>query len=239
LVLAALVSLGALGLTPRVALADTATVPVFDGLMTFPSIQSPSDPEEYSWEVELGKEQELEQVDEQTVEIFYTEGHYPAFGIHAIAAHDAEGTKVPTSLGASEGSIITLAVHHRAGNPAAGGAPFVYPVIAGEGWEGGFHPVVITGPPTEQELREEREQREKEEREAARRRWASSHCVVPRLKGRSLSAARRRLRSAGCSVGEVARRKGPTARTAKVLTQTPKPGAIRARGFAVGLTLGQ
>lgn len=207
--------------------------------MSFPPIQSPSDPEEYSWEVELGEDQELELIDEQTAEVFYTEGHHPAFGIHAVAAHDVEGTKVPTSLSVSEGSIGTLIVHHRAGNPAAGGAPFVYPVTWGPVLESGYQPPIITGARSEQELREERERREKEGREAARRRWAANHCVVPRLKGRSLSAARKQLRSARCSVGEVARRKGATARTGKVLTQTLQPGTIRARGSAVGLTLGQ
>ena len=61
---------------------------------------------------------------------------------------------MPTSLSVSEEKIVTLTVHHREGNPAAGGAPFDYPVIAGAGWEGGTEPVIVKGPPDEQEIKE-------------------------------------------------------------------------------------
>jgi len=214
----ALVSIGVLGLAPGAALANTVTVPVFDGVMDFPAIQGPSDPEEYSWQVELGENQELEQIDEQTATIFY-EDHYPAFSIFAAAAHDSKGTKVPTTLSVSEGSIITLTVHHRAGNPAAGGKQFLYPITSGPVLETGYKAAIITGAPDEQGPRE--------------------LCVVPRLKGKFLPAARKRLRGAGCRVGDVARLKGATARTGKVVTQSPKPGAVRTGRAAVSVTLGK
>lgn len=238
LILSALVWLGVLGSAPGAALAGTATVPAYDGIMDFPAIQGISDPEEYSWEVELGENQELELIDEQTAGVFYKD-HTLAFLIFAAEAHDAAGATVPTSLSVPGGSIVALIVHHRAGNSAAGGRPFVYPIHWGAAWGASYLPPIITGARSEQELREERERKEKEEREAARRRWASHHCVVPLLKDRSLPAARKRLSRAGCRVGEVARLKGTPTRRGKVVAQTPKPGTIRASGAAVGLTLGK
>jgi hypothetical protein len=133
--------------------------------MGFPMINGPADPEEFSWEVVLDEGQELESIDDQHAQVYYTEGHHPAFGISAVAAHDADGSSVPTSLSVSGGDVITLTVHHRAGDPAKGGAPFDYPIIAGSGWEGGFQTVVVSGPPDEQELREQREERERRERQ--------------------------------------------------------------------------
>jgi hypothetical protein len=123
--------------------------------MSFPTIHGPSDPEEFSWEVILAEGAYLESVDDQTAEVYYENGH-PAFGIDAEPAHDAVGTTVPTSLEVSEGDVITLVVHHRAGNPTAG-APFTYPILEGQGWEGGYFTEIVKGPPDEQELREERE----------------------------------------------------------------------------------
>ncbi len=131
-----------------------AALPVYNGLMTFPQIDSPAGPEEFSWEVSLGKGQELVQVDGRTAEVRYEDG-ISAFGIAAEAAHDADGTAVPTTLVVVQPSVITLVVHHRAGNPAAGGTPFVYPVVAGEGWEGGVQTEPVQGPPDEAELHEQ------------------------------------------------------------------------------------
>jgi hypothetical protein len=99
------------------------------------------------------KDQYLEQVDEQTAEVYYSDGH-PAFGIEAIPAHDADGTTVPTSLAVSGPDVITLRVHFRPDDPAAVGGPFDYPVIAGAGWEGGFSPVeIVLSSPDESELK--------------------------------------------------------------------------------------
>jgi hypothetical protein len=139
----------------------TASLPPYDGIMEFPAIHSPFDPEEFSWEVHLGAEQELRQLDDQHAAVFYEDG-VEAMQITPELAHDATGASVPTSLAVSEPNVLTLIVHHRAGNPAAGGAPFDYPIIAGAGWEGGIpQPIVIKGPPDEQELREARERAEK------------------------------------------------------------------------------
>lgn len=151
------------GFPPIAARASNPGIPPYDGLMSFPMINGPADPEEFSWEVVLGEGQELEAIDDQHAEVFYTEGHHPALGISVEPAHDADGSNVPTSLSVSGGNVITLTVHHRAGDPAKGGTPFDYPITAGPGWEGGFQTVIVSGPPDEQELRERREERERRE----------------------------------------------------------------------------
>jgi hypothetical protein len=153
------------GLFVVAARASDPAIPPYDGAMGFPMINGPADPEEFSWEVVLGEGQGLESIDDQHAQVYYTKGHHPAFGISAVAAHDADGSSVPTSLSVSGGDVITLTVHHRAGDPAKGGAPFDYPIVAGSGWEGGFQTVVVSGPPGEQELREQREEGERRERQ--------------------------------------------------------------------------
>jgi hypothetical protein len=150
------------GMSPGSACAD---VPAYEGVMTFPAIQDPSGPEDFSWKVILAENQALEQLDDQTAIVYYVPSHQTAFTISAEAAHDAIGTNVPTILEVTGEDIITLVVRHRAGNPNAGGAPFAYPVVAGQGWEGGFQPVIVQGPPDEAELAA---QREREASEAPR-----------------------------------------------------------------------
>jgi hypothetical protein len=207
--------------------------------MSLPPISAYSSPEEYSWEVALGDGQSLESIDSQQAEVVYEDGHR-ALLIQAIAAHDAIGASVPTSLLVTGSNVITLVVHHRAGHPGSG-APFAYPVVAGEGWEGGLQPEVVTGPQDEQELREERERIAREQQEALEREWARaekrSACLVPRLKGKSLRASRRLLRAAGCLVGHVHRVNGASIRIGRVVKQHPKPSRSLDLWTAVNLTL--
>lgn len=233
------VLLGAVATGPASVSADSAVFPVYNG-MSFPAIPGPLDPEEYSWEVSLGEGQELELVDEQHAQVYYTEGHHPAFSITAEAAHDAVGSNVPTSISVSDGNILTLRVHHRAGNPVEGGAPFIYPVIAGTGWEGGVQTEVIAGPKDEQELREERERIAREEWEAMESadKGAPAGCLVPKLKGRTLRRSKRWLRNADCRIGKVRKLHSATAQTGRVIRQNPRPGAVLAPGTSVSVTLG-
>ncbi|HVY77515.1 MAG TPA: hypothetical protein VG898_03315 [Solirubrobacterales bacterium] len=139
------------GLDVGVTQADGPAVPIYNGDMAFPTIHEAADPEEFSWQVVLGEGQELEAVDDRHLEIYYTEGHHPALGIAAESAHDADGSEVPTTLSLSGDNVITLTVHHRAGDPSKGGASFDYPVMVGKGWEGGFQTVVVTTPPAEKD----------------------------------------------------------------------------------------
>ncbi|HEX2392918.1 MAG TPA: IPT/TIG domain-containing protein [Solirubrobacterales bacterium] len=61
-------------------------------------------------------------------------------------------------------------------------------------------------------------------------------CVVPKLKGKRLGAAKNALRSAGCTLGEASGAKG---RKAKVVKQRPKPGRVLAPGAKVNVKLGK
>lgn len=140
--------------TPEV---DSAIRPVFDGLLTFGDIRDASAPETYSWKVNLGPQQVLKSVDSQHAEVDYKDG-FEAYLITAEPASDAVGTAVPTSLSVSEGDVITQRVEHRE-------KTYVYPVVAGVGWEGGFHTETIVGPKDQQELKEEEERLLREEHE--------------------------------------------------------------------------
>lgn len=201
------------------ALVAAAPHPPYEGTTSFQPIESPADPEDYSWEVQLDEGQALRAIDERRAEVYYTDDETRAFLIEATLAHDAEGTNVPTTLAVSEGNTITLTVHHRAGNPVAAGAAFVYPVTAGAGWEGGFQPQVIPMPDPKAGLLPAP---------------PLPKCQVPALAGHSLKAARRKLRKAHCTLGPV---RGERARGAKVVKQYRKPGRTLRPGSPVGVKL--
>jgi len=195
--------------------------PSYDGGMTFEAIHGPADPEEYSWTVELGEEQVLRLIDDQHAAVYYSD-RQAAFSITAEQAHDANGSSVPTTLAVSDGDVVTLIVHHRAGNPAAGGAPFVYPIVGGPGWEGGFHTYYVPMPPYEPVSGDSSTPA------------VTPGCVVPRLTGGSVKASRLKLRAAGCGLGEI---RGARSKTAKVVRQYPAPGTARAAGAEVAVKL--
>jgi len=136
---------------------DTITRPLYDGALVFQTIRDESGPTSFTWEVHLEAGQQLKLNDSQHATVYFASGH-PAFSIAAEPASDAVGTTVPTELEVVSANLVTLNVKHRE-------QPFVYPVLAGAGWEGGFQSVEIQGPKDEQELREERERLEQEERE--------------------------------------------------------------------------
>lgn len=116
--------------------ADTVTRPASDGGLNFADIRSSAAPEHYAFELELSPELELRQADPQHVEVVYKKYPITAFDITAEPAHDAIGTEVPTHLSISGPSEVTLTVEHRAPSPAGGS--FVYPVLDGTGWQGGY-----------------------------------------------------------------------------------------------------
>lgn len=201
--------------------------PPFDGGMSFPNIQGPDDPEEYCWEVNLAEGQALRQVNDGEAEVYYTEPEHHAFSIVAEHAHDADGTDVPTTLAVVQPNVIVLTVHHEAGDPSDGGAPFDYPVIAGAGWEGGFVTVQIQGPPDEAELKAKQLPKPPEEAPVAT-------CEVPVLQGRTLKAARRALLLANCRLGPV---RGHRRRGARIVKQYRRYGAVLPAGTEVGVRL--
>ena len=200
--------------------AAAEDIPPYEG-MSFHSIQGPEGPEEFSWEVQL-HDQELRPVDDRHAAVHYTDSGHLAFGIEAVAAHDAIGTNVPTTLAVTQPNVITLIVHHRAGNPAAGGAPFDYPVIAGVGWEGGFVTHQVQMPPPTEGL-------------APSPVLTIAVCRPPDLLGRSVKASRSLLRKSNCKLGPV---RGERRKGAKVVKQYRKPRRPLPAGAEVGVKLG-
>jgi hypothetical protein len=63
-------------------------------------------------------------------------------------------------------------------------------------------------------------------------------CQVPKLRDRSLKASKKRVHAADCKLGKVTKRRGATARTGRVVRQTPRPGASVPAGTRVKVTLG-
>lgn len=60
-------------------------------------------------------------------------------------------------------------------------------------------------------------------------------CVVPKLKGKTLSVSKRKLKNAGCKLGKVG---GTKSKTAKVVTQNPKAGKVVLPGSKVSVKVG-
>jgi hypothetical protein len=109
---------------------DMISRPIFDGLMTFQDIRDITAPGTYAWRVKLGYGEELKSIDSRHAGVFWADGTQ-AMLISAQVAHDAHGQVVPTTLAVSNGNVITLTVHHK-------DQSYVYPVMAGAGWQGGF-----------------------------------------------------------------------------------------------------
>jgi hypothetical protein len=138
--------------------ADSIVRPEYNGVQTFQAIRSAESPEAYAWQVHLAPHQTLKLSNSSQAEVVYEDGTV-AFLITAEQAHDATGTSVPTTLTVSE-NILTLRVEHQT-------RPFVYPIVAGQGWETSYTaPVIVKGPEDETETLE-RIEREREEREGS------------------------------------------------------------------------
>lgn len=113
---------------------DTVVRPLDDGGRIFQDIRDDSAPETYSYRVSLAPNQELRQIDATHIQVYYSYG-FPSFMISAETAHDAIGTEVPTSIEITREDVVTLTIHYKAGHE---GQPFVYPIVGGTGWQGGF-----------------------------------------------------------------------------------------------------
>jgi Tol biopolymer transport system component len=64
-------------------------------------------------------------------------------------------------------------------------------------------------------------------------------CIVPRVIGMRIAVARNRIARAKCTVGRVRRARAGARRAGKVIRQSPKAGAVRARGAKVSLVVGR
>jgi beta-lactam-binding protein with PASTA domain len=60
---------------------------------------------------------------------------------------------------------------------------------------------------------------------------------VPRVIGLKLGPAKTKIRAKHCSVGRI--RRARSTRVGRVISQSPKPGAIKANGFKVKLVVGR
>ena len=69
-------------------------------------------------------------------------------------------------------------------------------------------------------------------------RFAYKACVVPKLRSKSLRAAKKKLKKAGCKVGKVTKRGAVTAKTGRVVGQSKNAGKKLAPGTKVNVTLG-
>jgi hypothetical protein len=67
---------------------------------------------------------------------------------------------------------------------------------------------------------------------------AAANCIVPRLGGKTLAAARKTLAKAGCALGKVAKVRAPR-KVGRVVSQVKKPGARLKPGTRVALTIGR
>ncbi len=131
---------------------DSVVRPQYNGVQTFQAIRSDESPEKFSWSVNLAEGQKLVLVNSDYAMVLYADGS-TAFLITAEEAHDATGKAVPTSLEVS-GNVLTLKVDFRS-------AQFVYPIVAGQGWETKYEvPIYIEQPEDEFEIK----QREEEEK---------------------------------------------------------------------------
>ena len=64
-----------------------------------------------------------------------------------------------------------------------------------------------------------------------------ARCVVPRVLGMKTRRARSRIRARRCSVGRI--RRTHSRRVGRVVRQSPRPGAVKRRGYAVKLFVGR
>ena len=62
-------------------------------------------------------------------------------------------------------------------------------------------------------------------------------CRVPKLKGKTLKAAKKALKKAHCGVGKVTRKRSKAVRKGRVISSKPKAGKKLARGAKVALTV--
>ncbi len=66
-------------------------------------------------------------------------------------------------------------------------------------------------------------------------RFTCTACTVPKLKGKKLKVAVKRVRRAGCTLGKVS---GKRTRSGRVIRQSPNPGKVLGRGARVNVRLG-
>ena len=64
-------------------------------------------------------------------------------------------------------------------------------------------------------------------------------CVVPKVKGKKLAAAKTAIKKAHCAVGKITKVASSPKNRGKVVSQSPKPGKHLPRGSKVALKVGK
>jgi hypothetical protein len=67
--------------------------------------------------------------------------------------------------------------------------------------------------------------------------FAYEGCLVPKLKGKRLKAAKKKARAKDCKIGNVKKLGDTTAQSGKVVKQSPQPGKVLPPGSKIKLTL--
>jgi hypothetical protein len=195
----------------------------------FPPITSAASPEEYEQQVDfegLDPIHTIEQIGPEEIVVKDSEGDTVEW-FHLEPAHDAVGANVPTSL-RLDGKEVILTVQHHEGNPAAGGAPFTYPIVSGKGWEGGFFTGIVEMPsPVPIETAP-----------SSAPAPIVPTCRVPALRGFGLPTVKRLLLGSDCGVGGVHLARGATRGKGKVVKQVRAAGTELTAGTPVAIKLG-
>ena len=211
-ILCAIVACLAIAATPAAA-ETTGEIPPYAG--GWPPITGPEAPEGYVYRVELSSQLELVQATPTEVLVKYIDGPV-SYVLYAGSAHDVDGATVPVTLTVTGPDLVTRTIYHREGKPAAGGAPFAYPILDGPGWEGGYRTTSV-------ELNEPKPPAA--EPPPATPAPLAQACTVPSLRGFGLVAVKKLLRGADCTVGKVRLARGAAAATGKVVKQFQPAGA--------------
>jgi beta-lactam-binding protein with PASTA domain len=64
-------------------------------------------------------------------------------------------------------------------------------------------------------------------------------CVVPKVVGKRLAAAKTKIRKAHCSVGKITHKHVAASKRGKVISESPKPGRRLKNHAKVNLTVGK
>jgi hypothetical protein len=141
----------------------------------------------------------------------------PASGelvITQIYSHDFSLASVQSKAAAAEQALIADPDGVRVPPPAAGDTPTSTPDTASTTVVGS----PTTAPPTTTAA-------------------AVAKCKVPKLRGRTLTSAKRLLRHAHCRLGKVTRKASARVRPGRVVASKPRAGSLRTRGARIAIAL--
>jgi hypothetical protein len=140
-------------------------------------------------------------------------------GVAASSFTVDSGTQITAVSPAHSAGAVPLTVTTTGGTSGGTTAQFTYEAPAAQttGGNGDTTPPPVNAPPAATP--------------------PAAKCVVPKLKGKKLKAAKKTIIAADCKVGNVTKAKDVTAKTGKVVKQSPKVGTSKAAGSKVNVKL--